>query len=145
MKRLLVPALVLALMGATPSSAQELPNATLQEVLVKTSLLTLSDAITTGNYTVLHAKVSKPFRDQVAPERLRQAFKSFENQKIGFGLISTMAPIATNASRIANGQLLMRGYFDTKPSRLTYELDFIVSEGEWKLVNININAKPPAP
>ena len=31
----------------------------MQEILIKTALLTLNDANVTGNYTVLHAKLSK--------------------------------------------------------------------------------------
>jgi len=36
-------------------------------VLIKVTLLTFNDANVTGNYTVLHAKLSKPFRDQFPP------------------------------------------------------------------------------
>jgi hypothetical protein len=143
MKLLLIPAVVAWLFAGGSASAQTVPSATLQEILIKTSLLTLSDAVLTGNYTVLHGKLSKPFRDQFSPERLKQVFKAFEDQKADFGIIAALPPIGTSETKITDGKLLLRGYFDTKPSRLTYELDFVLSEGEWKLININVRAKPP--
>ena len=143
MKLLLVTAVVAWLLIGGSVSAQTVPSATLQEILIKTSLLTLSDAVLTGNYTVLHGKLSKPFRDQFRAERLRQVFKTFEDQKADFGIVAALPPIGTGETKIADGKLMLRGYFDTKPSRLAYELDYVLSEGEWKLLNINVRARPP--
>ena len=82
--RLRLLSLLVALVSlATPARAENtVPNAQLQEILIKTSLLTLNDANITGNYTVLHAKLAKPFRDQFSPEKLKQAFKSLADQKL---------------------------------------------------------------
>lgn len=143
MKLFLFPAVVAWLLMGGSASAQTVPSATLQEVLIKTSLLTLSDAVLTGNYTVLHGKLSKPFRDQFSAERLKQVFKAFEDQKADFGIVAALPPVATGETKVVDGKLMLRGYFDTKPSRLTYELDYILSDGEWKLININVRAKPP--
>jgi len=67
-----VAAIIGALMLAMPAQAEDtVPSAVLQEILIKTSMLTLNDANLTGNYTVLHAKLAKPFRDQFSPDRLR--------------------------------------------------------------------------
>ncbi|MDI1343440.1 MAG: hypothetical protein PSV22_04965, partial [Pseudolabrys sp.] len=53
-------------------------------------------------------------------------------------------PIATTPSTIDNrGALLVRGYFDTAPSRLIYELDFVPSEEEWKPISIHVTVKKP--
>jgi hypothetical protein len=124
--------------------AQEVPNATMQEILVKTSLLTFNDANVTGNYTVLHAKLSKPFRDQITPEKLKQSFKSFADQHVDFDLIAAKPIVPTSEAKInSSGVLMLRGYFDTTPSRVTYELDFLRSEGEWKLISINVKVRPP--
>ncbi len=154
MKRLLMIAVITlaaglagiasALLVAGSALAQGLPNPTMQEILVKTSLLTFNDANVTGNYTVLHAKLSKPFRDQASPEKLKQAFKAFADQRIDFDLIAAKPIVPTSEAQINNnGVLMLRGYFDTTPSRVTYELDFLLSEGEWKLADINVRVKPP--
>ena len=45
-----------------------MPSPFVQEVLVKSILVTLNDAVASDNFTVFHAKLSKPFRDQFPPE-----------------------------------------------------------------------------
>src|SRR6516162_2296465 len=47
--RVAAAVLTLALFGA-PASAQKVPSATVQEILIKASLLTFNDANVTGNY-----------------------------------------------------------------------------------------------
>src|SRR6476619_6134268 len=83
-------------LSASAAFAQlRVPNAELQEVLIKASLLTFNDANVTGNYAVLHAKVSKPFRDQFSPEKLAEIFKEFRDKHIDFDIIASKKPIGT--------------------------------------------------
>jgi hypothetical protein len=140
----LAGAIAVALLLAVPAGAADrVPSPTAQEVLIKTSLLTLNDAIVSGNYTVLHAKLAKPFREQFDPDRLKQAFKSFADQKIDMAAVSAAPPIATDDARIDDrGALLLRGRFDVDRSRLVYELDFLPSEGEWKAISLHVSVKP---
>ena len=141
----LVGALIGALLLVVPAQAEDkVPSPVLQEILIKTTLLTFSDANLTGNYTVLHTKLAKVFRDQITPDGLKKGFQPFADQKVDFGLISAKPPIASSESKIDNrGALLLRGYFDTAPSRVNYELDFLPSEGLWKPIMLNVRVKPP--
>jgi hypothetical protein len=143
MHSLLRAAVVGALLLASPAhAATTIPTAVLQETLIKTYLLTLNDANLTGNYTVLQAKLAKPFREQFSPERLKQQFKAFADKKIDWGPIAAKPPIATGEATIdARGALLLRGYFDTRPSRVIYELDFLPSENEWKPIKLKVDLK----
>ena len=126
-----------------PAQAENvLPSAQFQEVLIKSTLLTFNDANLTGNYAVLHAKLAKPFRDKFSPDKLKQAFKSFAEQKAELRGIVLKPPVATTASKIdERGALVVRGYFDTAPSRVFYEFDFLPSEGEWKPINLDVKVK----
>jgi hypothetical protein len=141
----LVGTLMSALLLLTPALAQDkIPGAPQQETLIKTALLTLNDANVTGNYTVLHAKLAKKFRDQITPHKLKLAFKSFADQKIDWDLIAARVPVAASEAKIDNrGALILRGYFDTRPSRVNYELDFMISEGEWKPIMLNVKLRRP--
>lgn len=135
---------MLLLFAAPARAANTVPSPQQQEVLIKTALLTLNDANITGNYAVLHAKLSKPFREQFSPDKLKQVFKSFADQKADWGIIAAKPPVATAEATIdKRGALLLRGYFDTSPSRVSYELDFVPSEGEWKPLMLHVTAKPP--
>jgi opacity protein-like surface antigen len=133
-------ACLFVLMGV--AHAQKVPDATLQEILIKVSLLTFNDANVTGNYTVLHAKLSKPFRDQFPPEKLKDIYKAFNEKHIDFDLIAARPPVPAEEAKIDDrGILMLKGYFDTKPSRVNYDLGFIMSDGEWKLVKLNVDVK----
>ena len=125
-------------------SQQRVPSAELQEVLVKASLLSFNDANVTGNYAVFHAKLSKPFRDQFSPEKLAEIFKEFRDKRIDFDIIAAKKPVSTEEPKIAdNGILSIKGYFETTPSRVNYDLAFIMSDGEWKLIKVNVDVKKP--
>ena len=135
--------LTLAVAGAllaTPAAAQKMPSPTGQEVLIKATLLTFNDANVTGNYTVLHAKLAKPFRDQFSPDKLKATFKTFADQNIDFDIIAAQTPVSSQEPKIDDrGALILRGYFDTRPSRVAYELDFIPSDGDWKAIKLKVN------
>jgi hypothetical protein len=128
---------------ARPAAAQKLPTQEMQELLIKTTLLTFNDANVTGIYEVLHAKLSKPFRDQFPPERLKEGFKVFHEKHIDIDIIAIKTPVASEESKIdEKGILHLQGYFEVGPSRVIYQLGYIMSDGEWKPIAINVNVKP---
>lgn len=107
---------------------------------MKVALLTLNDANLTGNYDVLHAKMARPFRERFSAATLKQAFATFAGHHID--AIAGMPIVSTEGPRIGdNGALLLRGHFDTTPSRLSYSLDYAMSEGEWKLITIDVKVR----
>jgi hypothetical protein len=132
---------VLSATLATGSArAQALPTPSEQEVLVKTTLLTFNDANVTGNYTVLNAKLSKPFRDQFDAEKLKAGFKDFVDKHIDFDVIAAKPIVPTGDAQIdGNGVLLLDGHFDTTPNKVKYQLKFIRSEGKWKALAIKVD------
>jgi len=128
-----------------PTQAQlKLPDQSRQEALIKATLLTFNDANVTGNYSVLHAKSAKPLRDQFTPALLKETFKEFAEKHIDFDIIAAKTPLLTQEPKIdENGRLTLQGYFDTTPSHVYYDLRYILSEGQWKPIKINIEVKAP--
>ena len=141
-----VLAIALVLGASIPSALAQVkvPGAELQEVLIKASLLSFNDANVTGNYTVFHAKLSKPFRDQFTPEKLAQVFKEFRDKRIDFDIIAAKRPVSIEEPKISdNGVLSIKGFFETTPSRVNYDLAFVMSDGEWKLIKVDVDVKRP--
>ena len=140
----LVGVLVL-LLGVSAAEAQnKVPSEPALEALVKTSLLSFNDANVTGNYTVFHAKLSKPFRQQFSPERLEETFKEFREKNIDIDVIAAFTPTYEPAPLVDDeGKLLVNGFFPTEPVRINFQLDFIPSDGEWKLIRINVKLGAP--
>ena len=130
----------LLLLGASAAQAQNrVPSDRVLEALVKSSLLSLNDANVTGNYAVLHAKLSKPFREQFPPEKLKATFKEFSQGNADFDIIAAMPPTYDPKPVVdEDGKLVVKGSFPTEPSRLLFELEFIPSDGEWKLIRIQV-------
>jgi len=137
-----VAAAVLALITAFPINALalDMPGPSAQEVLVKSILVTLNDAVAADNFTILHAKISKPFRDQFPPEKLRAVFKNLVEKHAVFDAVVAEKMIADEAAKIdEKGVLKLKGRFQTSPKQVKYELGFIESEGAWKLSGVQID------
>jgi len=134
--------LVLLLLSTAALAQNKVPSERALEALVKVTLLSFNDANVTGNYSVFHAKLSKPFRQQFTPERLQETFKDFSRKEIDFDVIAAYEPVYDPAPRVDNeGKLVVKGYFPTEPARVVYDLRFIPSDGEWKLIGINVKTE----
>jgi hypothetical protein len=120
--------------------ALDMPGPSAQEVLVKSILVTLNDAVASDNFAILHAKISKPFRDQFPPEKLRAVFKNLVEKHAVFDAVVAEKMIADEAAKIdEKGVLKLKGRFQTSPKQVKYELGFIESEGAWKLSGVQID------
>ena len=134
--------LALLLTASLAQAQNKVPSERGLEALVKATLLTFNDANVTGNYTVFHAKASKPFRQQFSPEKLQETFKDFAEKDIDFDIIAAYKPVYDPPPRVdKNGRLLVQGHFPTEPARVAYDLEFIPSDGEWKLISINVKTE----
>lgn len=139
----LVAAFALMLVASVVQAQNKVPSDRALEALVKSSLLSLNDANVTGNYAVLHAKLSKPFREQFPPEKLKVTFREFQKKNADFDIIAAMPPSYDPRPVVdEDGKLVVKGSFPTEPSRLRFELEFIPSDGEWKLIRIYVKVDP---
>ncbi|MGH6712895.1 MAG: hypothetical protein ACREEK_28550 [Bradyrhizobium sp.] len=133
---------VLALIAACPvkALALDMPGPSAQEVLVKSILVTLNDAVASDNFTILHAKISKPFREQFPPEKLRAVFKDLVEKHAVFDAVVAQKMIPDEDAKIDDkGVLNLKGRFQTAPKQVKYQLGFIESEGAWKLSGVTID------
>jgi hypothetical protein len=139
---LVVTALMLA--ASVAQAQNKVPSERALEALAKTTLLTFNDANVTGNYEVFHAKLSKPFREQFPIERLARTFREFNTKNLDFDIIAALKPAYDPPPRVDDeGRLLVKGSFPTEPLWVYFDLDFIPSDGEWKLIRINVKVDSP--
>ena len=151
-----VPALLILLAGlllaAGGVKAQGIPNDYEIEVLIKGTLASFNDANLSGDYTILHARSSRQVREQLSAEKLSSAFTVFRDQQIDITPVLTLRPTLTQRPSIdGENKLLLRGRFDTKSARerlgavrydnVAFDLDYIQSEGRWKMIRINVDVK----
>jgi len=126
-----------------PAAAQRVPSDNIIEITIKRHLASFNDANITGNYDVWHATLSRPFRQQFTPERLKTAFKAFHEQQIDIAPVLAQAPILSEPARIDHeGGLVLKGVFETRPSRVIFDMKLLPAEGDWKLISIHVNVLP---
>lgn len=119
--------------------AQVVPSAFEQEVLVRTTLLTFNDANLTGNYTVLNEKGSKPFREQLTADKLKDGFKGFVEKRVNISGVAGRPIPAPKAEVDANGVLVLTGAVPISDTyKVNYVLKFAQSEGEWKVIGLDV-------
>ena len=136
----LIAAIISALAPCGPALAQGMPNPFVQEILVKSILVTISDAVAADNFTVLHAKISRPFRDQFPPEKLQAVFKDLVDKHAVFDAVVARPIIADEEAKIdEKGVLRLKGHFETTPKQVKYQLGFIPSDGTWTLTVVTID------
>jgi hypothetical protein len=133
----------------TPRPHVVMPDAEKIVLLVRTTLLTLNDALRTGNYTVLRDKGAPRFRDANSAARLGQIFSSLAASGLDLSLVSVMTPQLSEAPILdqARGTLNLKGYFPTKPTQIDFEVLYQSVDGHWQVFGLSVQPvkAPEAP
>jgi len=131
---------------ATRSARQAAPQAQIQMpppqaliIMIRSSLVALSQANITNNYSVLNQLGSSNFRKANPPARLAQLFNSFRTNKIDLAPVVFVTPVLSKQPAIVNGKLHLVGNFPTQPMRVDFNLQFEPSNGIWKLFGLSVD------
>jgi hypothetical protein len=132
---------------SAPAPAQiQMPPPEAMIIMIRSSLVALSQANTTNNYAVLNALGSDSFRQANPPARLAQIFAPFRTNNIDLAPVVFVTPQLSQQPKIENGRLHLVGYFPTQPMQVLYDVQYEPSNGIWKLygLSVNLNAAPQA-
>ncbi len=133
--------------GDAPSSQPQiaLPPPQALIVLIRSTLVALSQANMTNNYTVLYALGSKNFQARNTSASLGKIFTPFRTNQIDLNTVVFTTPQLTQAPAIENGRMRLVGVFPTQPIMVTFDLMFEPDQGSWKLFGLGVNlAAAPA-
>jgi hypothetical protein len=87
---------------------------------------------------------SARFREKFSAAQLDKVFKNFYDLTITGDPLAGKSPIFTAGPMInEDSNLVVDGYYATTPWRVSFHLTFIMEGRSWKLVGINVSAKPP--
>lgn len=134
-----------------PAGAQlAVPPAEAMVILIRSSVVALSHANLTNNYSVLSAMGSPTFRTANPPARLAEVFASFRSNNIDMNPVVYVTPQLTQQPVIENGRLRLKGFFPTLPMQVNFDLGFEPAGGVWKLFGLAVDlkaatAQAPAP
>jgi len=130
-----------AAQAAPKDVAQRLPVPSAEKLvlLIRMSLLTLNDALQTGNFTVLRDRGSPSFREANSAADLARIFMRLEAQNIDLGMVAIMTPQLTEAKVEGPEQrLTLKGIFPGQPTQIDFELAYEPVAGHWQLFGISV-------
>jgi hypothetical protein len=142
---------------SAPAQQLQVPSPETMVILIRTSLVALSQANQTNNYSVLSSLGSNNFRSTNPPARLASIFEPFRTNRIDLAPVTFVQPQLTQPARIEGGKLRMVGNFPTQPMQVNYDLSFEPVGGAWQLQGLSVNLQavqrqaqpvpqaPPAP
>jgi hypothetical protein len=139
---IVIASLMIAGAFLAPAYAADIPSDDEQDVLIRSTLASFNDANMTGNYSVFLAKGSKQLQQQVTVDKVAAAGEVFRRNKLFFESIVTDDYESYEKAVIdQQGSLVLAGVFKGDTMEVTYKLQFVQNDNEWKLLGINVNAK----
>jgi hypothetical protein len=130
---------------AQPVPQVVMPNPDKIVLLLRNTMVTLNDAIQTGNFTVLHDIGAPSFRDANSPARLSQEFTDLASRGVDLSATSIIAPQVTEAPTLdqQKGMLHVKGYFPGRPVQIDFDVLYQVVGGKWRLFGLSVQPVTP--
>jgi hypothetical protein len=131
--------------AAKPAAQQVvMPDAEKIVLLLRTTLITLNDAMQTGNFTVLRDMGPPGFRDANTAARLAQSFADLASKGVDLSPTSVIAPQLSEAPSLdrEKGMLRLKGYFPGQPVQINFEMLFQAVNGRWRLFGLSVQPGP---
>ena len=137
--------------AAKPAAAQPapaevvMPDAEKIVLLLRVTLITLNDAVQTGNFTVLRDIGAPGFRDANTAARLSQSFSELGAKGVDLSSVSIIAPQLSEPPALdqAKGMLHLKGYFPGEPVQINFEMLYQAVDGRWRLFGLSVQPGPP--
>jgi hypothetical protein len=108
-------------------------------IMIRSSLLALSQANQTNNYAVLNALGSDNFRTTNSPQRLSDTFASFRANNIDLAPVALINPQLSAQPAMKDGRLRLVGFFPSQPMQVNFDLSYEPTQAGWKLFGIAVN------
>jgi len=117
-----------------------MPDAEKIVLLVRNTLITLNDAIQTGNFTVLRDRGAPGFREANSAGRLSQIFSDLTSRGVDLSVVSVVTPQLTQSPILdqEKGTLNIKGYFPAPPVHIDFELLYQSVGGRWRLFGVSV-------
>ena len=124
-----------------PATALAVPAPEVLLVLIRTTLVALNQAVSTGNFTVLRDLGSPAFQAANSPAQLGVIFAGLRNRNIDLSPVVVVTPEVSEPPQITQDQMLrLVGRFPTKPLQVQFQLLFQPVYGQWRLFGMAVDA-----
>jgi hypothetical protein len=109
-------------------------------LLLRSTMMTLNDALQTGNFTVLHDIGAPSFRDLNSPARLSGEFADLASRGVDLSATSIITPQVTEAPTLdqQKGMLHVKGYFPGQPVQIDFDVIYQAVGGQWRIFGLAV-------
>ncbi len=149
---LLSPSLPAALFGITAAAAgttttpdaarPTIPDPYKQSMLIRSTLIALSQANQTGNYSVVRDLGTPQFQAANSSAHLAEIFAALRKREIDFSPVMFFDPELVRAPSFEGSVLRLTGLVPTKPERILFDMGFELIAGKWRLSAVVIEMQP---
>ena len=120
-----------------------MPDTTKMTLLIQTNMVALSQAMLTGNYTVLHALGAPGFQQANSPQKLADTFAGLRAKNIDLTPIILFPPILQQQPIMdEHGMVHVTGFYNTQPQQVHFDMLFQPVAGIWRLFSISAGVAP---
>jgi hypothetical protein len=113
-----------------------------QVALVKRSMRDFGLSVNAKDMKHFHGSVSQFWQRRITPEKFDEVFATFFDSGLDLTVLERFEPIVEPVAELGeNGELILKGYFATKPNQAHFEQKYIYEGLGWKLVGFSINVK----
>ena len=129
--------------GAMGQAKPTVPDRNAIGILVRTTVIAISHANRTGNYTVLRDLGSPGFRNANSAARLAEVFGDLRKRNLDIGPTVLFPVRLTRPAAIdKQGMLRLTGFFPTRPMSVAFDLAYERVRGRWLLFGVSIKVTP---
>ncbi len=130
--------------SSTSDAKPTIPSDEKLQTLVKSTMMDFGDAVQSGDFEDFHNKIAKVWRDTSTPEKMKEAFAVFVDNKEQFNFKRAIATLdakfspAPSIEKVSGlDAMILKGTYATKPGTI-FELKYTMEDGVWKLIGINV-------
>ncbi len=124
----------------------EPPGLDVITMLVRTTLIAVSQGNETGDYTVLYALASPQLKKTATIEQLAEALKGFRARGIDLSPVAIFPPQFVRKPQLdKDGVLQLLGFFPTRPLQIRFSLAYRQVDGAWRLEGLNVDTAQAPP
>ncbi len=128
-------------------SDDAVPSDSVVEGLVKNTTAQFAEAVNSGDFSVIRRNASPDFQSTYTADEMKTAFKSFtDNRSDVVPILQEADGLKPDFSREPSMRteksldiLMVIGNFPTKPENVRFDYEYVMRDGEWKLLKLIIN------
>jgi hypothetical protein len=126
----------------TDQTSPGIPAKAEQVALVKRAMHDFAVSVNKKSMGHFHSTISQLWQKQFTIDKLDEAFGKFYNLGVDLTILDSLEPIVEPVTKLGeNGELVLKGYFPSKPNQVYFEQKFIYEGVGWKLYGFKINIR----